>query len=84
MNEQVHSQQIPNMSIADFIADCRASQGSERANFQTFTNRLCSEVLGIDAPSLAAASEEIDAYTFERHVTFNHANGSPSTGLIDL
>jgi hypothetical protein len=32
----------------------------------------------------ATTSEEIDAYTFERHVTFNHANGSPSTGLIDL
>jgi hypothetical protein len=58
MNEQVHSQQIPNMSIADFIADCRASQGSERANFQTFTSRLCSEALGIDQPRRPPCQQE--------------------------
>jgi hypothetical protein len=69
MNEQVHSQQIPNMLTSTSITDYRASQ--ERA--RKFSDPRQSSVQRGALQRHAATSKEIDAYTFESHVTFNHA-----------
>ena len=60
-----------------------ASSAAERANFQSFAIELC-DVLGVDRPGPATGDPARDRYRFEYPVRFPHADGSTSTGSIDL
>lgn len=66
-----------------FIARWRDSQDAERANYQLFLSELC-DVLGGPRPDPARVDDRDNAYVFERHVTFHHADGTHSPGRIDL
>ena len=70
-------------SVADFIARWQKSVAAERANFQPFAGELC-DLLGVPRPEPAGPDDADNAYVFERTVTFHHADGSTSTGRIDL
>lgn len=67
----------------EFIERWKASGASERANCQPFLIEL-SALIGAPKLDTASDSPEQDAYAFERPVTFNHPDGSTSTGFIDL
>lgn len=69
--------------ISDFIQRWRQSDASERANYQLFLTELC-DVLGVQRPEPVMADNRQNAYVFERAVTFQHGDGSSSTGFIDL
>jgi hypothetical protein len=69
--------------IEAFIERWRRADGSERANYQLFLTELC-ELLGLDGPDPASVDTEENAYVFERKVTFRHADGTTSSGYIDL
>lgn len=70
------------MQVEDFITRWAKSEGSERANFQSFANELC-DLLGVPRPDPATRNARHDAYCFERPVTFIHTE-SQSHGFIDL
>lgn len=57
--------------------------GQERANYQLFLIKLC-HALGLPEPEAAGPDTERNRYVFERAVTFKEADGSTSTGRIDL
>jgi hypothetical protein len=69
--------------IQTFIDRWRASAWAERANYQLFLSELC-DVLGVPRPDGATTDNTQNAYMFDRTVTFNHSDGSTSTGFIDL
>ena len=69
--------------IAAFIARWRSSGAAERANYQLFLTELC-DVLGVPRPEPAQPDDTLNAYVFERAVTFDNRDGSTSTGRIDL
>ena len=66
-----------------FIDRWKNSGAAERANYQLFLSELC-DVLGVPRPDPTKPDDDENAYVFERSVTFNHADGSTSTGRIDL
>jgi len=66
-----------------FIDRWKNSGAAERANYQLFLSELC-DVLGVPRPDPTKPDDDANAYVFERSVTFNHADGSTSTGRIDL
>ncbi len=68
------------MDAAQFIKAWKGRDGREIENSQTFLNALC-DVLGVQKPHQV---EDRLEYGFERPVTFHHANGTTSTGRIDL
>lgn len=70
-------------SIGPFIARWQASAASERSNYQLFLIELC-DVLGVERPKPATGEQDRDEYIFERPVHFQNADGSASTGFIDL
>ena len=70
-------------TIDPFIARWQNAGGSERANYQLFLTELV-EILGLPRPQPAAKETKENAYVFERKVTFAHADGSTSSGFIDL
>jgi len=70
-------------ATAAFVARWKASGAAERANFQPFLTELCG-VLGLESPHASTNDPTRDEYVFERSVTFNHPDGSTSTGRIDL
>ena len=77
---------LPLMSIQNvsgFIARWKASGAAERANYALFLTELC-EVLGVPRPEPTGPDDADNAYVFERNVTFQHADGSTSSGRIDL
>lgn len=72
------------MDIEHFIARWTAGAGGqERANYALFLTELCS-VLGVSSPDPAGHDTELNAYVFERAVTFREPDGSTARGRIDL
>ena len=68
---------------AAFIARWHPSQSAERANYQLFLSELC-DVIGVPRPDPSRPDDRDNAYVFERTVTFDHGDGTHSTGRIDL
>jgi SAM-dependent methyltransferase len=66
-----------------FIARWGASSGAERANYQLFLAELC-DLLGVPRPNPSVADEAVNTYVFDKSVTFRAADGTTSTGYIDL
>ena len=66
-----------------FISRWQASGAAERANYQLFLSELCDQ-LSVARPDPTQAEDAHNAYVFERAVTFHNADGSTSTGRIDL
>src|SRR5579875_776717 len=74
----------PPDALESFIAYWQSREGGqERANYQLFLIKLC-EVLGLPEPDAAEATRERNDYVFERAVDFKEADGSVTTGHIDL
>lgn len=69
--------------IKDFILRWGASEGAERANFQSFANELC-DLLGVERPAPSVSTAARNVYAFERAVEFKEPDGSKSLGRIDL
>jgi hypothetical protein len=69
--------------IDAFIERWQHADGGERANYQLFLTELCA-LLGLDRPDPASVDTEENAYVFERKVSFRHADGTTSSGYIDL
>lgn len=57
--------------------------GQERANYALVLSELC-DVLDVPRPDQASRDAAINAYAFERAVTFKLPDGSTSAGRIDL
>ncbi|MBB5754047.1 class I SAM-dependent DNA methyltransferase [Prosthecomicrobium pneumaticum] len=57
--------------------------GQERANYALFLSELCT-VIGVPPPDPAGHASELNAYVFERAVTFREPDGSTAKGRIDL
>ena len=70
-------------ATADFIARWEHSGSGERANYQLFLSELC-DLIGVPRPEPAGPDDSANAYVFERAVTFQHGDGSTSSGRIDL
>ena len=68
---------------AGFVARWGSSGAAERANYQLFLSELC-DLLGVPRPDPTRPDDADNAYVFERGVTFNHPDGTTSTGRIDL
>lgn len=64
-----------------FIDRWSASGGAERANYVLFLTELC-DLFAVPRPDPAGAAA--DDYVFEKPVTFQHADGTTTTGRIDL
>jgi hypothetical protein len=69
--------------VTFLIARWHGSGAAERANYQLFLTDLC-DVLGLPHPEPATDDPEQDKYRFEHPVQFHDADGSTSTGFIDL
>lgn len=69
--------------IEGFIAKWSQSSGAERANYALFLTDLC-DTLGVPRPDPTVADESQNTYVLEKAVTFKHADGTTSTGRIDL
>jgi len=71
------------LDVQKFKDKWTKSEGAERANYQIFLSEL-SELIGAERPHPAQRDEAANGYVFDKIVTFKHANGSTSTGFIDL
>jgi hypothetical protein len=71
------------LTVDAFVARWQGSAASERSNYQLFLVDLC-EVLDVERPEPAIGEPEHDKYVFERPVHFRNADGSTTTGFIDL
>lgn len=70
--------------IEHFISRWSAREGGqERANYAMFLGELCA-VIGVPPPEPAGHASELNAYVFERAVTFREPDGSTAKGRIDL
>lgn len=76
---------LPNgdSAVGAFITRWQRSAASERANYQLFLIELC-DTLGLPHPEPATGEADRDQYVFEHAVQFRSADGSTSTGFIDL
>jgi len=74
---------VEDSTIQHFIDRWKNSGAAERANYQLFLTELC-DLLGVPGPEPTIPDDSENAYVFERSVTFHHADGSTSTGRIDL
>src|SRR5260370_5730868 len=70
-------------TVDAFVARWQASAAWERSNYALFLIELC-EVLGVERRKPATGELERDKYVFERAVHFQNADGSITTGFIDL
>lgn len=70
--------------ITSFIERWAKSGGSEKANYALFFTELCDEILHVPHPEPAGPDNARNLYVFERAVTHKDADGSSSTGFIDL
>ncbi|WP_018234462.1 class I SAM-dependent DNA methyltransferase [Thioalkalivibrio thiocyanodenitrificans] len=70
-------------TLNDFIARWEANTGGERATFQLFLTELCA-LLDLPQPDPSSASTDKGTYVFEHKVDLRHADGSRSSGFIDL
>jgi len=66
-----------------FIARWEHSGAAERANCQSFLNELC-DLIDVPHPDPATADTSLNAYVYERAVTFRHGDGNTSQGFADL
>lgn len=66
-----------------FIKRWEASAAAERANCQLFLSELC-DLLEVPRPDPTQPDDELNAYVFERAVTFHNGDGTTSSGRIDL
>ena len=74
----------PPTSLETFFANWSGGDGGqERANYALFLVELC-DVLGVPRPDPASHDASLNAYAFERAVTFREPDGSKSAGRIDL
>jgi hypothetical protein len=71
------------LALDAFVGRWQASAASERSNYQLFLIELC-ELLDVGRPEPATGEPEEDKYVFERPVHFRNADGSTTTGFIDL
>jgi hypothetical protein len=69
--------------ITSFISRWAASGAAERANFPGFVYELCS-ILDVALPEPTVPDDALNAYVFERAVTFSNPDGTTSSGRIDL
>jgi len=69
--------------VGIFIDRWEKSGAAERANCQSFLSELCT-LLDVPPPEPTTPDTNLNAYVFERDVTFHHGDGSTSTGRIDL
>jgi SAM-dependent methyltransferase len=74
---------VPTPDTDSFIARWSSSGAAERANYQLFLSELC-DLIGVARPDPTKPDDADNAYVFERNVTFHHADGTTSTGRIDL
>lgn len=65
-----------------FIAQWRATGGSELANTQSFINGLCA-LIGVSAPHGSRSDDAFNDYVFERRVFQDNGDGTTSFGRID-
>ncbi len=65
-----------------FIAEAKASGGSELANYQLLVIQLC-KALGLPQPAMAKDDLGQNDYVFERRITFKHTDGTSTAGRID-
>ncbi len=70
-------------NIANFIERWASSGAAERANYQIFLTELC-DILEVPRPEPTKLDEDKNSYVFEKTVTFQHGDGSTSSGRIDL
>ncbi|MDF7826413.1 hypothetical protein P4B35_20455 [Pontiellaceae bacterium B12227] len=70
-------------AVKTFIERWENSGAAERANCQSFLSELC-VLLDVPPPEPTTPDIHLNAYVFERDVTFTHGDGSTSTGRIDL
>lgn len=72
------------LDVDQFINRWSAREGGqERANYALFLSELCS-VIGVPAPEPAGHEAGLNAYVFERAVTFRQPDGTTARGRIDL
>lgn len=69
--------------IDDFIERWARSGASERANYQLFLSEL-SDIIEVERPEPASASDAFNDYVFERAVDIRKPDGTTSNGRIDL
>ncbi|HUD52406.1 class I SAM-dependent DNA methyltransferase [Parvibaculum sp.] len=77
------SEKAEDAGVEAFIARWSASGGAERANYQLFLTELCT-LLGLPQPDPARETNNHNDYVFERSVAFKHADGTQTSGFIDL
>lgn len=65
-----------------FITRWRGAAG-ENANRQLFLQELC-DLLEVPRPEPRREDDALNAYCFEKHVTFHNGDGTTSSGNIDL
>ena len=71
-------------AVASFIARWAHASAAERANYAMFLTELA-DVLGVPRPDPATDDTALNAYVFERAVTFHHrGSDKTTTGRIDL
>ncbi|MGH6838221.1 MAG: class I SAM-dependent DNA methyltransferase [Methylocella sp.] len=74
----------PVANLDSFIARWTTGEGgAERANYQSFLRDLC-DVLEVPHPDPASHDAALNAYAFERAVTFREPDGFSPRGRIDL
>lgn len=71
------------MDIERFLETWKDRDGNEAGNSQSFLNDLC-DLLEVPRPHDPKEGGTQKEYSFERRVTFHHANGKTSGGRIDL
>ncbi|WP_462322241.1 type IIL restriction-modification enzyme MmeI, partial [Halochromatium sp.] len=71
------------LAIDAFLTRWQQAGGTELANYQLFLGELIA-LLNLPPPDPAGADHSQNAYCFERHVNFYHADGTTSSGRIDL
>lgn len=71
------------MDIERFLETWKDRDGNEAGNSQSFLNDLC-DLLEVPRPHDPKEGGTRKEYSFERPVTFHHANGKTSGGRIDL
>jgi len=74
----------PIANLDSFIARWTTGEGGqERANYAMFLSELC-DALEVPRPDQASHDASLNAYAFERAVTFREPDGSTASGRIDL
>ena len=66
-----------------FIERWKKSGAAERANYALFFCELC-DLIGVPHPDPATPDTQMNAYVFERAVTFTDGTDKTSTKFIDL